>query len=53
MKGFEIQMKEIFQRPGQEFSKFMDEMKALSLEDKKWYHAELLKSGYECSEPGI
>lgn len=53
MKGFAITMKEVFQKSGQSFNEFIEEMKMLSYEDKKWYHTELIKAGFECSEPVV
>jgi hypothetical protein len=46
-KGFMITMREVFSRPGAGMKDFMEEMKALTPEDKAWYHAELVKAGYD------
>lgn len=48
---FASAMGKAFRKTGQALSEFASELKALSPEDKKWYHKELNAAGYECEEP--
>lgn len=52
MKSFLVTMKDFFGlREGQSVLQFGAEMKALSYEEKMWFHGELKKLGIECAEP--
>ena len=45
-KSFIATMTEVFKRPGQSAMEFMKEIKELDDADRRWYRAELIKSGY-------
>ncbi len=51
-KGFAVRMKEYFgAKLGQTTAEFMQELRALTYEDKMWFHGELNKIGLLTIEP--
>lgn len=51
-KSFMGEMKRYFGcLPGQTIQGFAAEMKALSYEEKLWFHAELIGQGIQCDPP--
>lgn len=48
-KSFAVAMMETFKKPGQNTQEFLAEFKQLTPEDKAWYRAELIKTGYTFS----
>jgi hypothetical protein len=45
-KSFIAWMTTLFKRPGQSAAEFMQEIKALTPEDRQWYQRELEAAGY-------